>query len=102
MHSPEARSVDVRPHSGKLGILLPGLGAVATTFIAGVMLARRGLATPVGSLTQLGTMRVGEAGASARTRLKQALPFADLASLEFGAWDIFRATHLSPPSTQKS
>src|SRR5215470_19809697 len=54
------KGVDIRPAKGKLGILMPGMGAVATTFIAGVMNVRRGLAKPIGSLTQMGTIRLGK------------------------------------------
>ncbi|HEV8549608.1 MAG TPA: inositol-3-phosphate synthase [Polyangiaceae bacterium] len=74
---------------GKLGILLPGLGAVATTVVAGTLLARRGLGSPIGSLTQLGTLRVG-AGAHERAAfLRDVVPLASLSDLVFGAWDIF-------------
>ncbi|MDB4930641.1 MAG: inositol-3-phosphate synthase [Myxococcaceae bacterium] len=79
----------VRPVAGRLGILLPGLGAVATTFIAGVELVRRGLAEPVGSLTQMGTVRVGKRTDATSPRIADFVPVAALASVEFGAWDIF-------------
>src|SRR3954469_23342780 len=79
----------VQPPSGKLGILLPGLGAVATTMIAGVMLARRGLAQPIGSLTQLGTIRLGRRTDARTPYVKDFLPLAKLDDLVFGAWDIF-------------
>ena len=80
---------DLRPVSGRLGILLPGLGAVATTFIAGVEMIRRGLAEPVGSLTQMGTIRVGKRTDATSPRIGDFVPLAPLASVEFGAWDIF-------------
>ena len=74
---------------GKLGILLPGLGAVASTLVAGTLLARRGLGAPVGSLTQLGNLKLG-AGTQERTvPLREAVPLASLSDLTFGAWDIF-------------
>jgi myo-inositol-1-phosphate synthase len=76
-------------HQGKLGILLPGLGAVATTFIAGCMLVRRGLAKPVGSLTQMGTIRLGKRTDSRAPLLKEFLDLAPLSDLVFGGWDIF-------------
>jgi myo-inositol-1-phosphate synthase len=79
----------VEPADGKLGILLPGLGAVTTTFLAGVMLARRGLAEPVGSLTQLGTIRLGKRTDAASPRIRDFLGLASLDDLVFGAWDIF-------------
>jgi myo-inositol-1-phosphate synthase len=69
----------------KLAVLLPGMGAVATTFIAGVLLARRGLGLPVGSLSQLGTIRTSEG----IHRVKDYVPLAGLDDLEFGGWDVF-------------
>ncbi len=75
--------------TGKLGILTPGLGAVATTFIAGCLLARRGLGKPTGSLTQLGTIRLGKRTDGRMPPIKELVPLAGLDQLEFGAWDIF-------------
>lgn len=74
---------------GKLAVFLPGLGAVATTFIAGVMLARKGLAEPVGSLTQLGTIRLGKRTEGRVPKIRDFVPLADLGQLEFAAWDLF-------------
>ncbi|MGK3959354.1 inositol-3-phosphate synthase [Sorangium sp. So ce118] len=74
---------------GKLAVLLPGLGAVSTTTIAGVMLARRGVAAPVGALTQLGTIRLGKRTDNRSPRIKDFVPLASLDDLEFGGWDIF-------------
>ncbi|HKO01323.1 MAG TPA: inositol-3-phosphate synthase, partial [Thermoanaerobaculia bacterium] len=79
----------ILPARGKLGVLLPGMGAVATTMIAGVLLARRGLGEPVGSLTQLGTIRLGKRTAAKSPRIRDFLPLASLDQLAFGAWDIF-------------
>jgi myo-inositol-1-phosphate synthase len=79
----------IEPPRGKLGVLLMGLGAVSTTTIAGVMLARRGLAQPIGSLTQLGTIRVGKRTEGRTPRIKDFLPLASLSDLVFGAWDLF-------------
>ncbi|MBL8602503.1 MAG: inositol-3-phosphate synthase [Myxococcales bacterium] len=79
----------IKPVSGRLGILLPGLGAVATTFIAGVELARRGLAEPIGSLTQMGTIRLGKRTDNTSPMIKDFVPIAPLESVEFGAWDLF-------------
>jgi myo-inositol-1-phosphate synthase len=73
----------------KLGILLAGLGAVATTTIAGVMLARRGLAEPVGSLTQCGTLRLGRRTDDRAPPIRDFLPIATLDQIVFGGWDIF-------------
>jgi myo-inositol-1-phosphate synthase len=75
--------------SGKLGILLVGLGAVATTTIAGVLLARRGLGVPIGSLTQLGTIRLGKRTANRTPFIRDLVPLASLDDVEFGGWDIF-------------
>ncbi|MFO0625760.1 MAG: inositol-3-phosphate synthase [Polyangiales bacterium] len=74
---------------GRLGVLLPGMGAVATTFIAGVELARRGLAKPFGSLTQQGTIRLGKRTENRSPRIHDFVPIAPMESIEFGAWDIF-------------
>lgn len=77
---------------GKLGVLLPGMGAVATTFIAGCLLARRGLAQPVGSLTQLGTIRLGKRTDNRSPKIDEFVPLASLDQLEFAGWDIFPDT----------
>ncbi|WP_437731823.1 inositol-3-phosphate synthase [Sorangium sp. So ce1335] len=74
---------------GKLAVLLPGLGAVSTTTIAGVMLARRGVAPPVGALSQLGTIRLGKRTENRSPQIKDFVPLASLDDLEFGGWDIF-------------
>jgi len=74
---------------GKLAVFLPGLGAVATTFIAGCMLARRGLALPIGSLTQMGTIRLGKRTDNRAPKIADFAPLAKLDQLEFCAWDLF-------------
>lgn len=74
---------------GKLLVLTPGMGAVATTFFAGVEAARRGLAKPIGSVTQLQTIRIGPRSANANPLIRDLLPLAPLESLTFGGWDIF-------------
>jgi myo-inositol-1-phosphate synthase len=79
----------IQPATGKLGILMPGMGAVATTFVAGVVASRRGLAKPVGSLTQLGTIRTGKGNNRAFPLIREYVPLASLESIEFGGWDIF-------------
>jgi myo-inositol-1-phosphate synthase len=79
----------IRPAHGKLGVLLPGMGAVATTTIAGVVLARQGKALPIGSLTQLGTVRLGKRTDKRAPRIADFVPLAALPQLEFGGWDIF-------------
>ncbi len=80
-----------RPAEGRLGILLPGLGAVSTTFIAGVELIRRGMSRPVGSVTQLGTIRLGKRTDHRVPRISEFVPLAGLDDLVFGAWDPFPA-----------
>jgi myo-inositol-1-phosphate synthase len=80
---------EIRPASGKLGVLLPGMGAVATTFVAGVEAIRSGLSKPVGSLTQQGTIRLGKRTDNRCPRIDELVPLAPLSSLEFGGWDIF-------------
>ncbi|MFZ0963328.1 MAG: inositol-3-phosphate synthase, partial [Terriglobia bacterium] len=74
---------------GKLGVLVPGLGAVATTFIAGVEAIRRNLAPPIGSLTQMGTIRLGKRTDKRVPLIKDFVPLAKLDDLVFGGWDIF-------------
>ena len=80
----------IAPAKGKLGVLLPGMGAVATTFMAGVELVRKGKSTPVGSLTQLGTIRLGKRTDNHSPLIKKFVPLADLNDLVFGGWDIFK------------
>jgi myo-inositol-1-phosphate synthase len=79
----------IRPATGKLGVLLPGLGAVATTFIAGVEAIRNGHAKPIGSLTQMGTVRLGKRTENRSPMVKDFVPLATLDDLVFGGWDIF-------------
>ncbi len=74
---------------GKLGVLLPGLGSVATTAVAGVMLARRGLAHPIGSMTQLAAIRLGKRTDDRSPKIKDFVPLAGLDDLVFGGWDLF-------------
>jgi myo-inositol-1-phosphate synthase len=81
--------VEIAPPDGRLGVLLVGLGAVSTTFIAGVQAVRRGIAPPIGSLTQMGTVRLGKRTESRSPRIRDFVPLADLDDLVFGAWDIF-------------
>ena len=74
---------------GKLGILIPGMGAVGTTVIAGVELIRRGLGAPIGSLTQMGTVRLGKRTDKRSPMIKDFAPLTDLDDIVFGGWDIF-------------
>ena len=84
------KGVEIAPAEGKLGILLVGLGAVSTTFVAGVEAIKRGLAQPVGSLTQMGTIRLGKRTEHRSPKIKEFVPLADLEDIVFGAWDIFK------------
>jgi myo-inositol-1-phosphate synthase len=79
----------IAPPKGKLGILLPGMGAVATTFMAGVELVRQGKAMPVGSLTQMGTIRLGRRTEGRSPKIKEFIKIAKLEDMDFGGWDIF-------------
>jgi myo-inositol-1-phosphate synthase len=81
--------VDIKEPKGKLGVLTPGMGAVATTFIAGVESVRRGLAEPIGSLTQMGTIRLGKRTEHRSPLIKDFVPLAGLKDIEFAGWDIF-------------
>ncbi|MEJ0056684.1 MAG: inositol-3-phosphate synthase [Bacteroidota bacterium] len=74
---------------GKLGILIPGLGAVATTMIAGVEAVKKGLAKPIGSLTQTGNIRLGKRTENRNPKIKEFVPLADLNDIVFGGWDIY-------------
>ncbi|MDP2576432.1 MAG: inositol-3-phosphate synthase [Candidatus Palauibacterales bacterium] len=78
---------EIAPVEGKLGVMLPGLGAVATTFIAGVEASRRGVGKPFGSLTQMGTIRLGKRTDERTPLIKEFAPLAKLGDIEFAAWD---------------
>jgi myo-inositol-1-phosphate synthase len=80
---------EIAPAKGKLGILLPGLGAVSTTFIAGVLRIRRGLSPAVGSLTQTGTARLGKRTENRVPKISELVPLSTLDDVVFGGWDIF-------------
>jgi myo-inositol-1-phosphate synthase len=81
--------VDIAPARGKLGVLLVGLGAVSTTTIAGVLAIRKGIAKPIGSLTQMGTVRLGKRTDNRAPRISEFVPLAELSDIVFGGWDIF-------------
>src|ERR671938_831438 len=83
----EAR--DIQASRGNLGVLMPGMGTVATTFVAGVELIKKGLGEPVGSLTQLGTIRLGKRTENRVPEIKEFVPLAGLEDLVFGGWDAF-------------
>src|SRR5262245_8384265 len=75
--------------TGKLGVLLVGMGAVTTTFIAGIEAIRKGIAKPIGSLTQMGTIRLGKRTEGRSPLIKDFVPLAEIDDLVFGTWDIF-------------
>jgi myo-inositol-1-phosphate synthase len=81
--------VDIAPARGKLGVLLVGLGAVSTTTIAGVLAIRKGFAKPIGSLTQMGTVRLGKRTEGRSPKISEVVPLSSLDDLVFGGWDIF-------------
>ncbi len=85
----ESAAQNVAPATGKLGVMVVGLGAVATTMIAGVEAVRRGLAKPIGSLTQMGTIRLGKRTDSKSPLIRDFVPLADLNDMVFTGWDIF-------------
>jgi myo-inositol-1-phosphate synthase len=74
---------------GKLGVLIPGLGAVATTLIAGVEAVKKGIAQPVGSLTQMGSIRIGKRTENYNPKIKDFVPLAELNDIVFGGWDVY-------------
>jgi len=84
--------VNIAPAEGKLGVLIPGIGAVSTTFMAGVEAVKRGIGQPVGSLTQLSTIRLGKRTDNKSPYIKDFVPLAGLDDLVFGGWDIYEDT----------
>src|SRR5450755_4585307 len=82
-------ATEIQAPKGKLGIMIPGMGAVATTFVAGVEAVRKGLAKPIGSLTQMGTIRLGKRTDARSPKVKEFVPLAGLDDLVFTGWDIF-------------
>jgi myo-inositol-1-phosphate synthase len=86
---PNKDNVQLAPADGKLGVLIPGMGAVTTTFIAGVEAIKRGIARPIGSVTQLATIRLGKRTDGRSPRIKDFVPLARLEDLVFAGWDIY-------------
>ena len=82
-------NVEILPAKGRLGVLTPGLGAVSTTFIAGVIAVLKGLGQPIGSLTQMGTIRLGKRTEKRVPTIKEFVPLTEMTDLVFGGWDIF-------------
>ena len=83
------KGTQIQPANGKLGVLTPGMGAVATTFVAGVYAVRKGLGKPIGSLTQMGTIRLGKRTEKRIPMIRDFVPLSELEDLVFGGWDIF-------------
>jgi myo-inositol-1-phosphate synthase len=83
------KPIEIAPATGKLGVMCVGLGAVATTFIAGVLAVRKGISSPIGSVSQMGTIRLGKRTEGRSPLVKDFVPLADLNDLVFGGWDIF-------------
>jgi myo-inositol-1-phosphate synthase len=86
---PVSKGLSIASADGKVGILLVGLGAVSTTTIAGIMAVRKGLAKPIGSLVEMGTVRLGKRTEGRSPSIREFVPMANLNDLVFGAWDIF-------------
>ncbi|MVN89688.1 inositol-3-phosphate synthase [Mucilaginibacter aquatilis] len=80
---------NVKPANGKLGILIPGLGAVATTLIAGVEAVNKGLSKPIGALTQMGNIRLGKRTENRYPKIKEFVPLANLTDIVWGGWDVY-------------
>src|SRR4029434_2372026 len=89
--SQEAQRVSskITPASGKLGVMMPGMGAVATTFVAGVEAVRKGISQPIGSLTQMGTVSLGKRAEGRSPRISEFVPLTGLNDMVFTGWDIF-------------
>lgn len=81
--------INITPAKGKLGILIPGLGAVATTLIAGVEAVKKGISQPIGSLTQMGHIRLGKRTENRNPKINEFVPLANLNDLVFGGWDVY-------------
>jgi len=79
----------IQPAKGKLGVLIPGMGAVATTFIAGVVAINKGLAEPIGAVTQMSTIRLGKRTDHRNPLIKDFVPLAKMKNMVFGGWDLF-------------
>jgi myo-inositol-1-phosphate synthase len=86
----------IAPAEGKLGILTPGMGAVATTFVSGVLAARKGYATPFGSLSQMAHIRLGKRTEGRNPMIKDFVPLVGLDDLEFGGWDPYSDDAYTP------
>jgi myo-inositol-1-phosphate synthase len=83
------KQMNVKPADGKLGIMVVGCGAVATTFMTGVLMTRKGLGKPVGSMTQYDKIRVGRGADKKYLHYKDIVPLAQLKDIVFGCWDVY-------------
>src|SRR6185312_8730327 len=83
------KPLNIAPAKGKLAILTPGMGAVATTFYAGIEAVKRGMAKPIGSYTQMGQIRLGKRSENRWKKVNELVPLASLDNVVFGGWDIF-------------
>ena len=86
---PDKDNVRIAPAEGKLGVLIPGMGAVTTTFVAGLEAFKLGLGKPIGSITQLGTIRLGKRTEGRSPAIRDFVPLARMSDIEVGCWDIF-------------
>ena len=100
-NNPSAGANTIAPAKGKLGIMIPGMGAVATTLIAGVEAVRKGMAKPIGSVTQMGTVRLGKRTDNRTPLVKDFVSLAPLEDLVFTGWDIFPGTMYEAAKTAK-
>jgi len=92
----EAREIEAP--KDRLGVLMSGMGAVATTFMAGIELVKKGLAEPVGSLTQIGTVRLGKRTEDRSPKIRDFVPLQSAGDLVFGGWDALPTTPTKLPS----
>src|SRR5271169_3684243 len=81
--------IEVKEATGRLGVLIPGLGAVATTLIAGVEAVKKGIAQPIGSLTQMGSIHLNRKTGDNYPKIKEFVPLANLEDIVFGGWDVY-------------
>lgn len=81
---------NIKSATGKLGVLTPGMGAVATTFMAGVIAANKGIGKPIGSYTQMGKIRLGKRTEKRNVNINEFVPLASMNDMVFGGWDIFK------------
>src|SRR6478672_7041104 len=89
MTPPKNQKLSIAPAQGKLAVLTPGMGAVATTLFAGVEAVKRGIAKPIGSYTQMGQVRLGKRTENRFKKVNELVPLAQLDQLVFGGWDLF-------------